>query len=154
MHGKQVLKNKITSAFIDEIHVVAPSLLLDNNTALVDAPGVNDPDVVKFARLSEAIKIANGVIVCVNNHLGNSKSTLSALMDLEVVADFALDVAKHRVAPGKRLMFSFCTEEKGPKHALPAQDDERSILHPQLSQKLEAFVSLDVLYVGVVQLWT
>eukprot|EP00041_Stephanoeca_diplocostata_P021331 m.495587 g.495587 ORF g.495587 m.495587 type:complete len:1542 (+) comp21801_c0_seq10:612-5237(+) len=135
----QVLNDPIISAFIDEIHVLVPSVLLDSNMALVDAPGVNDPDIVKFARLSDGTSNADGVVVCLNKHLGSSQSTLKAMEDLTIVRNLALDVAKHRTAPNKPLVLSLCSEERSPRHGLP-REKPQSVLHETVQGELKDFV--------------
>ena len=73
------------SRLVEEVHVTAPSTELTRHTALVDTPGTNDVDPVKFVQLREAAARATGFLVFAATALSAATDTMNALCDHGII---------------------------------------------------------------------
>eukprot|EP00037_Helgoeca_nana_P031670 m.407159 g.407159 ORF g.407159 m.407159 type:complete len:1693 (-) comp28441_c0_seq1:7149-12227(-) len=111
------------SVLIEEVHLVAPSDILDPEFGgvLVDTPGLGDPNVMRLHQTERAVNERSGLIICSENAMSRGAATTTkALCDLGVVSELAADVVlQHR---GKPVAFVFNPEKAGIKaKAVPAK---------------------------------
>lgn len=112
-----------THVLIEEVHLVAPSTMLDPEVggALVDTPGLGDPDVVRLGHTERAVNEASGLIVFSDVSLtAGAAKTKETLCDLGVITDLAIDKANNHTL-GRPVAFVFNPEAKSMRaKAVPA----------------------------------
>lgn len=99
-----------THALIEEVHLVAPSTMLDPEVggALVDTPGLGDPDVVRLGHTERAVNEASGLIVF-SDTIASAHMAMETMCSLGVIAELATDKANNH-ALSRSVAFVFNPE--------------------------------------------
>mmetsp|Transcript_15927 Transcript_15927/g.47212 ORF Transcript_15927/g.47212 Transcript_15927/m.47212 type:complete len:1667 (+) Transcript_15927:173-5173(+) len=93
---------------IEAVHMIVPCSLLDTGLggALVDTPGLGDPNPIKSARATRVIESADGILVFSNR---SGKPTWDTLEDLGIISEVAAN--KGRSESGREIMFIMNVEK-------------------------------------------
>jgi len=111
-----------THVLIEEVHLVAPSSMLDPDVGgvLVDTPGLGDSNIMRLSHTERAVNEASGVIAFSDSSFSRgSMAAINTLRDMGIVAELAAD--KARGAHGRSTLFVFNPEKAGmTTRAVPA----------------------------------
>lgn len=128
------------AALIEEVHLTVPSVELDCNTALVDTPGVNDMDAVKFAQLRDAVERSSGFLVQLDATLKTDASVIAALKAHDVFKRVAQSwSAGDRRKDSALFMHSYekgrCNNDGAPRPR--PEEDPLSLIHSDQKAELD-----------------
>lgn len=111
---KEVLKEKLSNVhamLLKEVRVFVPCTLLEGGLELVDAPGTEDADPIKYRQLAEQIERADHIVTLLDKDLDSAAGTVEMLVRHGVFRRLVGGSLRLGVRP-VRLGFILCSEKE------------------------------------------